>query len=44
VYFGRAPGGLAGALGVQVLWVVVLGLLCAAVWGRARRRVVVQGG
>lgn len=44
VYFGRAPGGLAGALGVQLLWVVVLGLLCAAMWGRAKRRVVVQGG
>ena len=43
-YFGRPPGGLAAALGVQVLWVLVLGGLCAGVWSRAKRRVVVQGG
>lgn len=43
-YFGRPPGGLAAALGVQVLWVLVLGGLCVLVWSRAKRRVVVQGG
>lgn len=43
-YFGRPPGGLAAALGVQALWVLVLGGLCALVWSRAKRRVVVQGG
>jgi ABC-type uncharacterized transport system permease subunit len=44
VYFGRPPGGLVAALGVQVLWILVLGGLCALVWSRAKRRVVVQGG
>ncbi len=44
IYFGRPPGGLAAALGVQALWIVVLGGLCGWVWSRARRRVVVQGG
>ena len=44
IYFGRPPGGLAAALGVQMLWVLVLGGLCVLVWSRAKRRVVVQGG
>lgn len=44
IYFGRPPGGMAAALGVQGLWVVVLGGLCAWVWSRAKQRVVVQGG
>ena len=44
VYFGRPPGGLATALGVQALWILVLAGLCAWVWSRARYRVVVQGG
>jgi viologen exporter family transport system permease protein len=44
VYFGRPPGGLAVALGLQVLWIVVLGVLCVWLWSRARHRVVVQGG
>ena len=44
VYFGRAPGGLAVALGVQLLWIGVLGCLCAWVWSRAKHRLVVQGG
>jgi ABC-type uncharacterized transport system permease subunit len=44
VYFGRPPGGLAAALGVQALWIVVLSGLCAWLWSRARHRVVVQGG
>lgn len=44
VYFGRPPGGLVAALGVQALWVLILGSLCAWVWSRAKLRVVVQGG
>ncbi|MET9019108.1 ABC-2 family transporter protein [Actinopolymorpha sp. NPDC004070] len=44
IYFGRPPGGLPAALGVQTVWIVVLGGLCAWVWSRARHRVVVQGG
>ncbi|MBO0813347.1 MAG: ABC-2 family transporter protein, partial [Microlunatus sp.] len=44
IYFGRPPGGLPAALGVQVLWIVVLTGLCVLVWSRARNRVVVQGG
>jgi ABC-type uncharacterized transport system permease subunit len=44
IYFGRPPGGLAAALAVQCIWIVVLGASCAWVWSRAKRRVVVQGG
>lgn len=44
VYFGRPPGGLAAALGVQILWVVILAGLCGWVWSRAKLRVIVQGG
>jgi ABC-2 type transport system permease protein len=44
IYFGRPPGTLLAALGVQALWILILGGLCAAVWTRAKRRVVVQGG
>jgi ABC-2 type transport system permease protein len=44
IYFGRPPGGLAVALGVQGVWVLALAGLCALVWSRAKRRVVVQGG
>jgi ABC-type uncharacterized transport system permease subunit len=44
IYFGRPPGGLAAALGVQLLWIVLLGFLCAWVWSRAKHRLVVQGG
>lgn len=44
IYFGRPPGGLLAALGVQALWIVVLSALCVLVWSRARHRVVVQGG
>jgi ABC-2 type transport system permease protein len=44
VYFGRPPGGLAAALGLQALWILVLAALCAWLWSRARHRVVVQGG
>ena len=44
IYFGRPPGGLLAALGVQALWILILGSLCAVVWTRAKHRVVVQGG
>jgi ABC-type uncharacterized transport system permease subunit len=44
IYFGRPSGGLAAALAVQLLWVLVLLGICAWVWSRAQRRVVVQGG
>jgi viologen exporter family transport system permease protein len=44
IYFGRPPGGLAAALGVQVLWIAALSGLCAWVWSRAKSRLVVQGG
>lgn len=45
VYLGRVEGTQAlAALGLQVLWVVVLAAAAALVWRRARRRVVVQGG
>jgi ABC-2 type transport system permease protein len=44
IYFGRPPGGLAVALGVQAGWVAILGGLCALVWSRGKRLVVVQGG
>jgi ABC-2 type transport system permease protein len=44
IYFGRPPGGIGVALGVQAGWIVVLGGLCLLVWSRAKRRLVVQGG
>lgn len=44
IYFGRPSGGIAAALGVQAIWVVVLFGICTWVWSRAQRRVVVQGG
>lgn len=44
IYFGRPPGGLPAALAVQALWILVLAGLCALLWSRAKRRVVVQGG
>ena len=44
IYFGRPPGGLWVALGVQALWILLLGGLCALLWSQARNRVVVQGG
>lgn len=45
LYLGRVEGaGVWAALGLQVLWVVVLAAVAALVWRRARRRVVVQGG
>ena len=45
IYIGSLRGADAlGAIGVQLVWVVVLGLVTALVWSRAVRRVVVQGG
>lgn len=45
IYVEQATGWELGrALGVQVFWVAALALLTAWVWGRAQRRVVVQGG
>ncbi|UZN03268.1 ABC transporter permease [Cellulomonas sp. S1-8] len=45
LYLGRVEGTDAlAALGLQLLWIVVLGATASFVWRRARRRVVVQGG
>ena len=45
IYVGALGGSEAWtAIGVQVIWVVVLGATVALVWRRAMRRVVVQGG
>lgn len=45
IYVGQNTGAdMWGALGVQIVWVVVLTMLAAAIWHRAQRKVVVQGG
>jgi ABC-2 type transport system permease protein len=45
IYTGQVPEHeIAAALGVQAVWVVLLLALVWAVWRRAMRRVVVQGG
>lgn len=45
IYLGKLAGAaLVGALAQQLVWIVVLLLLARIVWGRAMRRVVVQGG
>jgi viologen exporter family transport system permease protein len=45
IYVGRLDGtGALTAIGVQLLWVVVLGAGARLMWRRALRRVVVQGG
>jgi ABC-2 type transport system permease protein len=45
IYLGAAPGReLWAALLLQVVWVVVLGGLVRLLWGRALRRVNIQGG
>ena len=45
IYVGALRGDEAlAAMGVQVLWVVVVGSVVALIWRRAMRRVVVQGG
>lgn len=45
IYLDEVQGGaIAGALGVQLMWIVVLSGIAALVWSRAKRRVVLQGG
>jgi ABC-2 type transport system permease protein len=45
IYIGQTTGAsILGALAIQAFWVVVLTLLTIWVWGRAHRRLVVQGG
>jgi len=45
IYVGQIPAHeIPAALGIQVSWVVVLFALVWAVWQRAMRRVVIQGG
>jgi ABC-type uncharacterized transport system permease subunit len=45
IYIGRiGPEAYAQAMGLQVLWIVVLGAVATAVWRAGARRVVVQGG
>jgi ABC-2 type transport system permease protein len=45
IWLGHRTGAsVLSALGVQVLWIVVLLALCQAVLGAATRKVVVQGG
>jgi ABC-2 type transport system permease protein len=45
IYIGRiGPEGYAQAMGLQVLWIVVLGAVATLVWRAGARRVVVQGG
>jgi ABC-2 type transport system permease protein len=45
LYMGQAPEqGVAGALGVQLFWVVALFGVAWLVWQRAMRRVIIQGG
>ncbi len=45
IYVDRDPGWhTLGSLALQVLWVLVLAVVCALVWRRAVRRLVVFGG
>ncbi len=45
IYFGMLTGpDLLRALGIQAGWVVILALLARWLWGRAYRRLVIQGG
>jgi ABC-2 type transport system permease protein len=45
IYLGQVPArDIPAALGIQVGWVVVLFALAWAVWQRAMRRVIIQGG
>jgi len=45
IYVGSLTGSVAWrAIGLQLAWVVILGLAAALMWRRAMRRVVVQGG
>lgn len=45
LYVGKLQGPIAlAALGVQAFWVLALGGICAAMWQRGVRKVVLQGG
>jgi ABC-type uncharacterized transport system permease subunit len=45
LYMGQVPAqGIAGALGLQLVWVAVLFGMAWLVWQRAMRRVIIQGG
>ena len=45
LYMGQVPEQqIAGALGLQLFWVVALFGICWLVWQRAMRRVIIQGG
>ena len=45
LYMGQVPEQqIAGALGLQLFWVVALFGVCWLVWQRAMRRVIIQGG
>jgi ABC-type uncharacterized transport system permease subunit len=45
IYVGRIPPeGYASAMGLQALWIVLLGAAAALIWRAGARRVIVQGG
>lgn len=45
IFIGRISGrGVVDAIGLQVIWIVLLLTLAALVWRRAQRHIVVQGG
>src|SRR5262245_39412459 len=45
LYMGQVPGQqIAGALGLQLFWMLALFGICWLVWQRAMRRVIIQGG
>ncbi len=45
IYIGIMPARDAmQAIGIQALWVVILALLLAWIWKRARSKVMIQGG
>jgi ABC-type uncharacterized transport system permease subunit len=45
IYVGRIPPeGYASAMGLQALWIVILGAAAALIWRAGARRVIVQGG
>ncbi|MEP7189786.1 MAG: ABC-2 family transporter protein, partial [Roseiflexaceae bacterium] len=45
LYMGQVPQqGIAGALGLQLFWVIVLFGMAWLVWQRAMRRVIIHGG
>ena len=45
IYVGRIPPeGYASAMGLQALWIAILGAAAALIWRAGARRVIVQGG